>query len=329
MSDCIFCKIAAGEIPSATIYEDDDFRVILDMGPATRGHALILPKKHFADVTEISGETAAKVLPLAAKIGTAMKKSLGCAGFNLVQNNGTAAGQTVFHFHVHVIPRYEDGPKIVSWNPGSSTEEERAAFSRRSERRCSMKPSASADRFAEEQKRQQEEDLLINAIYKDYGKLLKKLAINNGVELDDVEDLIQDTIVSYYLAYDLTLPENEKLALLGRILINKSRDIYRRNAHYQTVGLNTEEDEIEFLKGHFLPDSALQSVMRDEYYRAVRKCILGMRKIWRDVIILHIIEGRPEREVAKLLDISETACRARISRARKYLREALSDWFKD
>ena len=67
-----------------------------------------------------------------------------------------------------------------------------------------MKPSASADRFAEEQKRQQEEDLLINAIYKDYGKLLKKLAINNGVELDDVEDLIQDTIVSYYLAYDLT-----------------------------------------------------------------------------------------------------------------------------
>ena len=113
MSDCIFCKIAAGEIPSATIYEDDDFRVILDMGPATRGHALILPKKHFADVTEISEETAAKVLPLAAKIGTAMKKSLGCAGFNLVQNNGTAAGQTVFHFHVHVIPRYEDGPQIV------------------------------------------------------------------------------------------------------------------------------------------------------------------------------------------------------------------------
>ena len=119
MSDCIFCKIAAGEIPSATIYEDDDFRVILDMGPATRGHALILPKKHFADVTEISEETAAKVLPLAAKIGTAMKKSLGCAGFNLV-----------FHFHVHVIPRYEDGPKIVSWNPGSSTEEERAEISR-------------------------------------------------------------------------------------------------------------------------------------------------------------------------------------------------------
>lgn len=130
MSDCIFCKIAAGEIPSATIYEDDDFRVILDMGPATRGHALILPKKHFADVTEISEETAAKVLPLAAKIGTAMKKSLGCAGFNLVQNNGTAAGQTVFHFHVHVIPRYEDGPQIVSWNPGSSIEEERAEISR-------------------------------------------------------------------------------------------------------------------------------------------------------------------------------------------------------
>ncbi len=129
MSDCIFCKIAAGEIPSATIYEDDDFRVILDMGPATRGHALILPKT-FCRCDGDQRETAAKVLPLAAKIGTAMKKSLGCAGFNLVQNNGTAAGQTVFHFHVHVIPRYEDGPKIVSWNPGSSTEEERAEISR-------------------------------------------------------------------------------------------------------------------------------------------------------------------------------------------------------
>lgn len=116
-SNCIFCKIANGEIPSSTIYEDNDFRVILDLGPASKGHALILPKEHFKDVCELDEAVAAKVLPLGAKIGAAMMKSLGCAGFNLVQNNGVAAGQTVFHFHVHVIPRYENGPQMVTWTP--------------------------------------------------------------------------------------------------------------------------------------------------------------------------------------------------------------------
>ena len=111
---CIFCKIANGEIPSATVYEDDMFRVILDLGPATRGHALILPKNHFADVCALDEKTAAKVLAIGAKVGAAMKEGLGCAGFNLVQNNGEAAGQTVMHFHMHVIPRYEGGPNIVT-----------------------------------------------------------------------------------------------------------------------------------------------------------------------------------------------------------------------
>ncbi|MDD6212256.1 MAG: HIT family protein [Clostridiales bacterium] len=122
--NCIFCKIANGDIPSATIYEDDMFRVILDLGPASKGHALILPKEHFADVTELDDVYAEKVLKLGAKIGGAMKKSLGCAGFNLVQNNGIAAGQTVFHFHMHVIPRYENGPEMVAWVPGSYEEGE-------------------------------------------------------------------------------------------------------------------------------------------------------------------------------------------------------------
>lgn len=122
--NCIFCKIANGAIPSSTVYEDEEFRVILDLGPASKGHALILPKEHYTDVCDLDEKTAAKIFPLAAKIGTAMKKSLGCAGFNLVQNNGTAAGQTVFHFHVHVIPRYEGGPEIVSWTPGEETPDE-------------------------------------------------------------------------------------------------------------------------------------------------------------------------------------------------------------
>ena len=124
--NCIFCKLANVDIPTATVYEDEDFRVILDLGPAAKGHALILPKEHFKDVTELDPKIAAKVLPLGAKLGTAMKKSLGCAGFNLVQNNGEAAGQTVMHFHMHVIPRYERGPAIVGWTPGKASPEELA-----------------------------------------------------------------------------------------------------------------------------------------------------------------------------------------------------------
>ncbi len=122
--DCIFCKLAGGIIPTASLYEDDDFRVILDAGPASRGHALILPKQHYQDICELDEAVGAKVLGLAARIGKAMKSGLGCAGFNLVQNNGEAAGQTVMHFHMHIIPRYEGGPPMVVWNPGTIEEED-------------------------------------------------------------------------------------------------------------------------------------------------------------------------------------------------------------
>lgn len=124
--DCIFCKIAAGEIPSNTIYEDEDVRVILDLGPVSPGHALILPKEHYDDVCSLDEKVAAKLLPLAARIGHAMKKGLGCTGFNLIQNNGRSAGQTVFHFHLHVVPRYDNGPDVFNWNPGAPTAEELA-----------------------------------------------------------------------------------------------------------------------------------------------------------------------------------------------------------
>jgi len=115
--NCIFCKIANGEIPSRTVYEDEDFRAILDLGPATKGHTLILPKDHAADLYELPEDVAAKVLPVAKKVAALLKEKLGCRGLNLVQNNGELAGQTVMHFHLHVIPRYEnDGQKIL-WNP--------------------------------------------------------------------------------------------------------------------------------------------------------------------------------------------------------------------
>lgn len=128
--DCIFCKIANGEITSTTLYEDEDFRVILDMGPATRGHALLLPKEHYADLFELEDETAAKALKTAKKIGAKMKKALHADGLNVVQNNGEAAGQTVFHFHMHLIPRYKDDHAGILWEPKETTPEEMAEVKR-------------------------------------------------------------------------------------------------------------------------------------------------------------------------------------------------------
>ena len=124
--NCIFCKIAAGEIPSATIYEDEDFRVILDIEPASKGHALILPKEHFANLYELSDEIAAKALIVAKKVISKMTDIVGCDGYNVVQNNGEAAGQTVFHFHMHLIPRYKDDNVNITWKQGSLTEEVKA-----------------------------------------------------------------------------------------------------------------------------------------------------------------------------------------------------------
>lgn len=124
MDGCIFCKIANGEIPSNTIYEDDAFRVILDNGPATKGHALVLPKAHYSDLFEMPEEAAADAMKVAKKVASLIKTKLKCDGLNLVQNNGETAGQTVMHFHLHVIPRYEnDGQKIL-WNPTSPSAEE-------------------------------------------------------------------------------------------------------------------------------------------------------------------------------------------------------------
>lgn len=122
MENCIFCKIANGEIPSATLYEDDDFRVILDLGPASKGHALILPKTHAANIYELSDETAGKAMIVAKHVASKMNEALGCDGLNVVQNNGEIAGQTVFHFHMHLIPRYQGDTVQIGWKPGELTD---------------------------------------------------------------------------------------------------------------------------------------------------------------------------------------------------------------
>ena len=122
--DCIFCKLANGVYPTNTIYEDDDFNVILDVGPATKGHALILPKEHYANLYEMPEDLLQKAIVIAKKMAVHMTDKLNCDGFNIVQHNGETAGQTVFHFHIHLIPRYKDDNQKIGWIPKSPTPEE-------------------------------------------------------------------------------------------------------------------------------------------------------------------------------------------------------------
>lgn len=116
--NCIFCKLANGEIPTMSLYEDDDFNVIFDAGPASSGHALILPKDHYKNVFEIDEEVQAKAYKLAKKLAPVLTEVFGADGLNILQNNNEAAGQTVFHFHIHLIPRYKGDKAMVSWTPG-------------------------------------------------------------------------------------------------------------------------------------------------------------------------------------------------------------------
>ena len=115
--DCIFCKLANGVFETNTLYEDDQFRVIFDASPATKGHVLIIPKEHYANAFEMPEDLIGDAYKLAKKIATALKEITECDGINILQNNGEVAGQTVFHFHIHIIPRYEKG-EMVQWTPG-------------------------------------------------------------------------------------------------------------------------------------------------------------------------------------------------------------------
>ena len=116
--ECIFCMLAGGEIPTSKIYEDDEVAVILDAGPASRGHALVMPKDHYANLAETPANLVSKLINVATRVGEAQLDALGAAGYNILVNTNEAAGQTVFHTHVHVIPRYENEESIVSWTPG-------------------------------------------------------------------------------------------------------------------------------------------------------------------------------------------------------------------
>ncbi|WP_075619898.1 HIT family protein [Paenisporosarcina indica] len=116
MSECIFCKIVDGSIPSIKVYEDEHVFAFMDIMPLTKGHTLLIPKKHHENVYDMSSEEAGQLFSVAPKIAEALKASFNPAGLNLLNNNGAPAGQSVFHFHLHFIPRYDqtDGFK-ASW----------------------------------------------------------------------------------------------------------------------------------------------------------------------------------------------------------------------
>lgn len=127
--DCVFCKIASGEIPSRKIYEDEDVIAIMDLSPTSRGHSLIIPKEHCTNIYDIEEETAAKVMKVAKKLALKMTTALNCDGFNLLQNNGETAGQTMFHFHMHLIPRYKDADNdMLKFTSVELTDEEMDAI---------------------------------------------------------------------------------------------------------------------------------------------------------------------------------------------------------
>ena len=113
--DCIFCTLTNKITPDTTMYDDDDFRAILDNAPAAKGHILIIPKRHVENLLTIEPDMAAKALGIASKLANALVKTLGCDGVNMLQNTGEAAGQTVMHLHIHLIPRYENDGIVIPW----------------------------------------------------------------------------------------------------------------------------------------------------------------------------------------------------------------------
>jgi histidine triad (HIT) family protein len=123
-TDCLFCRIVAGELPATIVAEDERTVSFMDINPATRGHALVVPRAHAADLLSVDAEDLQAVALSAQRLARRARERLGADGINLLNSNGTAAWQTVFHFHVHVIPRYEGDPLRLPWVPGPGDSEE-------------------------------------------------------------------------------------------------------------------------------------------------------------------------------------------------------------
>ena len=124
MSNCIFCSIIEGRLPAFVVYEDESFLAIMDKFPSAKGHVLLLPKRHVADIYGLNATEAAALVPLAQRISEKMRDVLGMDGHNLIQNNGKAAGQVVMHFHLHLVPRYVGDGVVIKGDGGVDASDE-------------------------------------------------------------------------------------------------------------------------------------------------------------------------------------------------------------
>jgi histidine triad (HIT) family protein len=122
--DCLFCGIVAGDVPGQIVDSDEHTVAFMDINPATRGHALVVPRTHSTDLTDVSDEDLARTMIAARRLAQRMRETLKPDGFNLLNSCGSAAWQTIFHFHVHVIPRYDDDPLKLPWVPGPGDPDE-------------------------------------------------------------------------------------------------------------------------------------------------------------------------------------------------------------
>ena len=129
--DCIFCKIIAGDLPSSVVDEDERTLAFMDIAPATRGHALVVPRAHSADLLSVDAEDLRAVMIASQRLARRIKERLAADGVNLLNSCGAAAWQTVFHFHMHVIPRYADDPLRLPWIPAQGDPDEIAAVAAR------------------------------------------------------------------------------------------------------------------------------------------------------------------------------------------------------
>lgn len=171
----------------------------------------------------------------------------------------------------------------------------------------------------EQDKREQ-----LQALYEAYLVPLKKLAVRRGIGFDDIEDLVHDTILSFFEKYPLDWTDKQKKAMLTRIMHNKWVDNYRKQSHYTDASVDEIEGNYLVMK-KLMDKDVLFHVMNNETYREIWKLIDEMKKDWRDVIILYTIEERPITEVCEILGISEAVCRSRVSRARKDLKTKIKD----
>lgn len=171
---------------------------------------------------------------------------------------------------------------------------------------------------------EQEESSLFQELYESHLVSLKKFAVSLGIGYDDVEDVVHDTLLTYYDKYPLDWSDKQKKAMLVRILCSKRVDRIRKNSRYADVSIDEPEDEAVLIT-KIIERDALSKIMEDETCQEIRQIIREMKKDWRDVVILYIVEERSIKEICTTLGISGTVCRSRITRARKELKQKLKE----